>query len=240
MSNPIQVSIAISAYEMSGMGRLYLRSGLESIVTQSVQNLEVVVTDDSETDEIAEECQSWSSRLKLRYFRHRARALTPSYKLNFSVDQCSGKIIKILCQDDVLIGRESLRRTIEAFSSGVMWVVSAYTHIDEVGREIGSHVPKLHPRIERVNTIGSHSGLAFLRDKQIERFDERLFWRMDCELYRRLFERYGPPEILLDPTVGVRQWRGQSTHSMIKRGRRVREWCYIARKYPRGLQLPDA
>jgi glycosyltransferase involved in cell wall biosynthesis len=239
-ANTPMTSVVIAAYEMSGSGRRYLRDALRSIHAQDQTEVEVVVADDSRDDAIWEECHAWESELEIKYVRNTGPRISASANFNRAISRSSGSIIKVLCQDDVLMGRDSLRRIVEAFSVGAVWTVSAYAHIDEVGREIGSHIPELHPHIERVNTIGSHSGLAFLRDKQIERFDENLFWRMDCELYRRMFERYGPPNILFDKTVGVRQWRGQSTHSIIKRGRRIREWCYVARKYPRGLHLHGA
>lgn len=233
------VSVVIATYEMSGVGRSYLRDALQSIRAQEQMEVEVVVADDSRDNAIQEECREWESQLALKYLRNTGPRISASANFNCAINASSGSIIKVLCQDDVLLGRNSLRRTVDALSSGAVWAVSAYAHIDEFGREIGSHLPQLHPHIERVNTIGSHSGLAFLRVKDLELFNERLFWRMDCELYRRLFERFGPPKFLIDKTVGVRQWRGQSTNSIIKRSRRVREWCYVAKKYPRGLHLSD-
>jgi glycosyltransferase involved in cell wall biosynthesis len=232
-------SVVIATYEMSGMGRRYLQDALQSIHAQEQIEVEVVVVDDSRDNAIQEECHEWKSQLALKYLRNTEPRISASAKFNRAINASSGSIIKVLCQDDVLMGRDSLRRTVDALSAGAVWAVSAYAHIDEFGQVIGSHVPQLHRHIERVNTIGSHSGLAFLRVKEIERFDESLFWRMDCELYRRLYERFGPPKILLDKTVGVRQWRGQSTNSIIKRSRRVREWCHVAKKYPRGLHLPN-
>jgi glycosyltransferase involved in cell wall biosynthesis len=218
---------------MSGHGRSYLRRALESIEIQEISNVEVVISDDSKNDEIEEECRHWARRLKIQYLRHRGRNLPASTKLNQAIDRCQSPIVKVLCQDDTLFHKSSVKETIEGLSQGQIWLVSAYLHIDKDGKKIGSHIPKLHPRIERVNSIGSHSSLAFLRDRQVERFDERLFWRMDCELYRRILDKYGAPMILDRETVCVRQWEGQSTNSIVKRADRIREWLYVARKYPR-------
>lgn len=56
---------------------------------------------------------------------------------------------------------------------------------------------------------------------------------MDCELYRRLFDIYGAPYILLEESVCVRQWSGQSTNTIVQRRDRFREYMTLAIKYPR-------
>jgi glycosyltransferase involved in cell wall biosynthesis len=236
VSNPT-ISVAIATYEMSGLGRTFLRQCLESIYLQNFSELEVVVSDDSRDDQLELECQSWSGKIRINYSRNYGPRISPSSNFNRAVSRCTGSIVKILCQDDLLSAPDSLALTASALNEGHSWLVSAYAHIGENGERIGAHIPILHPRIERVNTIGSHSGLAFWKVADYERFDERIFWRMDCELYRRLFEKFGNPYILLEESVSVRQWRGQSTNRVIRVGDRICEWLYVARKYPRRLNL---
>ena len=229
------VSVAIATYEMSGRGRYFLRQALESIHIQDYSNVEVVISDDSKDDEIASECHDWDAKLRIRYFQNTG-PLPASRKLNLAIDKCEGSVVKILCQDDVLADPSSLKQTVEGLTHGNVWLVSAYAHIDENNLRLGGHTPTLNSRIERKNTIGSHSGLAFLKNQQSQRFDEKLFWRMDCELYRRLFENYGKPFYLLSETVNVRQWRGQATNLSINNWRRVKEFIAVSIKYPLALQ----
>ena len=229
------VSVAIATYEMSGRGRYFLRQALESIHIQDYSNVEVVISDDSKDDEIASECHDWDAKLRIRYFQNTG-PLPASRKLNLAIDKCEGSVVKILCQDDVLADPSSLKQTVEGLTHGNVWLVSAYAHIDENNLRLGGHTPTLNSRIERKNTIGSHSGLAFLKNQQSQRFDEKLFWRMDCELYRRLFENYGKPFYLLSETVNVRQWQGQATNSSINNWRRFREFITVSIKYPLALQ----
>lgn len=227
------VSVAIATYEMSGRGRYFLRQALESIHTQDYSDIEVVVSDDSIDNEIESECHDWDAKLRIRYFRHTGPRISASAKFNRAIDVCDGTIVKILCQDDLLSSPKSLQQTVDGLTHGNVWLVSAYSHIDEKNMRLGGHTPTLNSRIERKNTIGSHSGLAFLKNQQSQRFDEKLFWRMDCELFRRLLDNYGAPHILLEESVCVRQWSGQSTNTIVQKRDRFREYMMLRRKYPR-------
>jgi glycosyltransferase involved in cell wall biosynthesis len=228
----LTVSVAIATYEMSGQGRSLLRQAFESIYIQDYGKIEVVISDDSRDREVEDECRDWSKKIAIRYFRNEGQRITASKNFNIAIDMCKGQIIKILCQDDILCSPSSISQTVEGLSSGKAWLVTAYSHISESNTNLSSHIPKLNRRIERVNTIGSHSGLAFIRNEEHLHFDEKLFWRMDCDLYRRLIDKYGSPFLLLSETVGVRQWSGQSTNTIIQRKDRIRELFYVMKKYP--------
>lgn len=231
------VSVAIATYEMSGRGREFLHQALESIHDQDYDDLEVVVSDDSRDSEIETECYEWNAKIKIRYHRNDGARIPASKNFNAAIDKCEGSIIKILCQDDLLASASSISQTVEGLSHGHVWLVTSYSHIDENNMILSSHIPKLNPRIERSNSIGSHSGLAFLKERQNQRFDENLFWRMDCEFYRRLFDNYGKPFFLLPETVCVRQWSGQSTNTIVQRKDRIRELISVTKKYPRKIDL---
>ncbi len=240
MSELPSVSIAIATYEMSGKGRYFLRQAFDSIYTQEYSNVQVVVSDDSIDNEIESECHDWDANLRIQYLRHTGSRISASAKFNRAIDACDGAIVKILCQDDLLSGPVSLQQTVDGLTHGNVWLVSAYSHIDEKNMRLGCHTPTLNSRIERKNTIGSHSGLAFLRNQQSQRFDETLLWRMDCELYRRLFDNYGEPYYLSSETVSVRQWQGQATNRVIKQVDKFREWTYVRRKYPKKIDKPTS
>ena len=229
------VSVAIATYEMSGRGRHFLRQALESIYLQDYDKIEVVISDDSRDSEIENECYEWDTKIQLRYYRNEAARIPASKNFNVAIDKCEGSIIKILCQDDLLASASSIRQTVEGLSHGHTWLVTSYFHIDEINTKLSSHIPKLNPRIERSNSIGSHSGLAFLREQQNLRFDEKFFWRMDCEFYRRLLENFGKPFFLLPETVCVRQWSGQSTNAIVQRKDRIREFVSVVKKYPQKI-----
>lgn len=233
----VVVSVVLATYEMSGKGRHFLNQALESIYNQDFADLEVVISDDSENDEIEKECVEWSTKLKVRYVHKSGPRISASKKFNIAIDLCEGSIIKILCQDDFLLSPTAISQTVAGLSSGHKWLVSSYVHVDEKNERLSSHIPKIHPRIERVNTIGSHSGLAFVKGKEIQHFDEELLWRMDCDLYRRLFDIYGEPFILPSETVCVRQWSGQASNALVQKRDRIREFIKVAKKYPRKLNI---
>ena len=235
MKNLPMVSVAIATYEMSGRGRYFLRQALGSIHIQDYPDVDVVISDDSKDNEIESECHDWYAKLRIHYLRNTGPRISASRNTNLAIDKCKGSVVKILCQDDLLSNPFALTQTVEGLTHGNVWLVSAYAHIDENNMRLGGHTPTLSSRIERKNTIGSHSGLAFLRNQQSQRFDEKLFWRMDCELYRRLFDIYGAPYILLEESVCVRQWSGQSTNTIVQRRDRFREYIRIMKKYPQKI-----
>ena len=234
--NP-SVSIAIATYEMSGRGRFFLRQALESIALQEYSDIEVVIYDDSGDDEIKNECAIWGEKMRVRYFQSNGTRLSPSQKFNQAIQLCEGSIVKLLCQDDLLRSDSAISRTVEGLSHGNVWLVSSYCHIDENNNVVGHHTPTINPRIAHVNSIGSQSGLAFLRERQRLLFDESLFWRMDCEMYRRLYEEFGPPFFLLSETVSVRQWTGQSTHTIVQRRDRLFEYIRVTNKHRKKLSI---
>jgi glycosyltransferase involved in cell wall biosynthesis len=222
-----KVSIAVATYEMHGFGRKYLSKLFQSIVEQSFQNIEVVVSDNSADDEIIDECKLWDDRLDILVIRETSVRLSTSANFNIALARCSGDFIKILCQDDMLSSKDAIEMTVEILSRENNWLVSAVEIINGDGITIGQHSPVVSKRPQFKNLIGSQSCLAFRNCHPIEKFNENLLWRMDCELYFRLINRFGSPYILTTPTVCVRQWDGQATNTKTPKSLRIREYVLV-------------
>lgn len=122
---------------------------------------------------------------------------------NAAIKCATGEIVKVLYMDDYLYDEYALQHIADAFDKGAKWAVSGCVH--DNGSIHNPHYPKWSEDVRAgLNTIGSPSVLSFLNDDPLL-FDERMSWLLDCELYGRLFDRYGEPTLInyLDVAIGI-------------------------------------
>lgn len=146
---------------------------------------------------------------------------------NSAIKDAKGEVIKILYQDDYFTSKDSLQVIADAFRGG--WLVTGCLH-DVNGEVTNPHMPEWTDDIENGNNrIGSPSVLAFENDKPLL-FDENLGWLLDCDLYKRLHERYGEPTCVYEycTTIGVHP--GQATN-ILSDGEKLKEQSYLHEKY---------
>lgn len=147
---------------------------------------------------------------------------------NKAIKEAKGEIIKILFMDDYLWNIDALKHLAENFTG--TWYASGCVHTDDGDHFFGPHKPYWNPEVPTgKNTIGSPSVIAFANDNPLL-FDENLSWLLDCELYGRLYERYGEPYIepSLDIAIGV--GLHQTTFKMSD-GEKLAEHEYLTKKY---------
>lgn len=143
---------------------------------------------------------------------------------NAAIKASSGELIKILYMDDYLAHENSLKMISDSFEGE--WLVTGCAH----NPGTHTHLPTWNDRIhEGINTIGSPSVLTLRNDNPLL-FDESLTWLLDCDLYKRLYEKHGPPTILNDINVTIGVGEHQMTH-LIPNEVKVEEHNYIAQKY---------
>jgi hypothetical protein len=145
---------------------------------------------------------------------------------NSAIKKAKGDLIKILYQDDYLAHKNSLQEIVDNFKGD--WLVTGCEH--DNGVRYRPHFPQYNDQIHLgQNTIGSPSVLT-LRKGLNEYFDETMTWLLDCDLYKRLFDKYGEPDILDDVNVVIGCGLHQATHRM---GDQVKEdeHLYIKQKY---------
>jgi len=146
---------------------------------------------------------------------------------NATIKKATGDIIKILYMDDFLAHPDSLAVIAKEFKGG--WLATGCLHSD--GRQIRlPHLPTWSERVKAgENTIGSPSVIS-IENKDPLLFDENLNWLLDCELYGRLFERYGEPTLINDLNVVMGTGEHQMTHILTDK-EKLDEHIYITQKY---------
>lgn len=203
--------------------REFLIRSLHMIKYQTFKDYEVVITDNSDDNELYETSQEF--RMPIRHIFNPHKGMAPN--TNAAIELCRGDIIKILYLDDFFAHRNSLQEIDGAFKGG--WLVSGCEHMSD-GERFNAHYPSYNEDIVRGNnTVGSPSVLTFENDRPLL-FDEKMTWLLDCDLYKRLYDRYGAPTLL--PTINV--VIGVGDHQMTNQltvGEKLAEHAYIEKKY---------
>ena len=103
MNKPL-VSICIPAYKNTS----FLKRLLESVLTQSYPNIEVIISDDSPDDSVKKLAQSYQDKLTISYFKNIPSLGTPA-NWNYSMKQGKGDYIKLIHDDDWLATSDALQ-----------------------------------------------------------------------------------------------------------------------------------
>lgn len=116
------------------------------------------------------------------------------WNTNRLIQKANGELVKILFQDDWLAYEDALKDIVENFKG--QWLITAsndnpnpyYTHDILAGN----------------NKLGSPSALTIKNDHPL--LFKNLNWALDCDYYKRMFDKYGEPVIL--KKVGVNLGKG--------------------------------
>ncbi len=122
---------------------------------------------------------------------------------NAGIKRARGELIKILYLDDHLAHKDALKDIVDAFNGH--WLINGVDNNPK---------PYWTPDIETGNNkLGSPSALTIL-NKNPMLFDENMTWLLDCDFYRRMLDKYGPPVILSGVHVNIGVGDHQMTHIM--------------------------
>ncbi len=122
------VSICIPAYNPR-----FFRQTLQSALSQTYLNIEVVICDDSKADEIEKIAQSFSDT-RIRFFKNPKNIGSRDNYFNL-ISKAQGKYIKYLNDDDLLDSScvKSMVCYLEAYGQQISLVTSKRNRIDEYG-----------------------------------------------------------------------------------------------------------
>lgn len=222
------VSVVMPAYKA-----IYLKQALESIAAQTYRPLELVICDDSTTDEIERIVDAFASvsDVPVRYFRNDTR-LWEMRSTARGVSAALGKYIKLFHDDDVLDPEciASLTDVMERDSS-VALASSRRRRIDEDGKTLPDMLGTFYPFREDViihgqqlvsflgeytiNFIGEPSTVLCRREDLLKLGDKlstlngvRITWVADLAIYVQLLQ-IGHLAMLAQPLTNFRVSREQ-------------------------------
>lgn len=197
----MKLSIAIP-YHDTPKTAFYLSRLLKSVEQQTFKDYEVVLTKEGP-------------------FAHNHNA---------AIAKATGDIVQMLQMDDYFESPQSLGNIVKSFENEkVIWQITGSLH-DSNGAVGNLHIPKWTDDIFTGNNrLGSVSTLSFRRDKAIQ-FEEPLTWVVDCDLYYRLFLKYGRPYICPHPNVVI-DVRTDRLSSTLSNELKSDEINYLLKKY---------
>jgi len=189
--NSPKVSICIPTYEQPEN----LRKCLLSISKQSFTDFEVVITDDSSSDDLLKVVDSFKNLFFIRYYKNKLALGSPE-NWNESIKHAEGKYIKILHHDDCFKREDSLERFVQLLddNKGAKVAFSSSSHVGVNGECLSSHVlsdekmdwvrgdPK---RLFLGNLIGAPSIMIYDSSLSVT-FDKRMKWLVDLDFYVRV------------------------------------------------------
>ncbi len=197
-----KVSLCIPIHDSPNTA-FYLSRLLQSIAEQTFKDYEIVITKEGQFAE-----------------NH-----------NAAIKKAKGEIVQMLQMDDYFACPDALAEIVKGFESGKEWQITACLHNFE-GQVTAPHTPHWTDDIYTGNNrLGSVTTLSMRRDKALL-FEEPLQWLVDCDLYYRLYLKYGVPNILETPNVVIDTRNDRLSHTLTDQ-LKANEVEYLIQKYGR-------
>lgn len=216
------ISIVIPVHNMPN-AKFFLKRSLDALAEQTYRDFEIVMPDNShhftrtEIDEILK-------KYDFNVNRFINESVGMAQNTNAGILASKGELIKILYLDDYLAHKDSLKNIIGGFTGN--WLVTACDN----DQGTGLHYPTYNDVIHTGNnTIGSPSVLTIKNDTPLF-FDEEMTWLLDCDYYKRLYDKYGAPTILNDINVIIGVGDHQITNKLSQK-QKDKEGEYMKTKW---------
>lgn len=132
----LKVSVILTTF--NGVSRGYLKEAIESVLSQTYKNYELIIVDDGSTDETKDVCREYLDNLRVKYIYQDNKGL--AIARNTGILHSSGSFVCFIDDDDVW-EREKLQRQIDFFiknnNSKIGMIYTAAEYIDEKGKGLG-------------------------------------------------------------------------------------------------------
>lgn len=228
-----KVSICIPVYNnVNGVQRL-----LDSVSKQKFRDFEVIITDDSTNEEVAELVNTYND-FELRYYKN-AERLGAIRNWNSAVQKCTGEYIKIMHHDDWFTDEASLGKLVQMLDEKPEAIL-AFCGTWQVGegQKYSRHISKSDARLIQEdyrnlylgNIIGAPS--AVIHRKSVCQYDEKLTWLVDMDFYMQLLKENSNFVYTEEPLISIGMGKEQLTRKCIE-NKEINsfEYQYIYKKY---------
>ena len=221
---------------MRGFGAAFLKQSLDILKKQTFKDFDVVISDYSNDNAIRNVCSHFKHEIDIKYFINQRKDIADIKKMsantNNTIQHATGELIKILFLDDFLYDEHSLQNIASNFNiERDAWLVSACEHTTDGNNFIRPFYPHYNRLIYLgKNTISSPSVLTIKNDSPLL-FDENLTWLMDCDYYKRCYDKFGEPKITNQITVVNRLGTHQISNTTANDALKMKEYDYISSKY---------
>lgn len=221
-------------------GELFIQDAIDSCLTQTYKNYEILIVDNASTDATLNIVTSFSSN-KINLIRNPIDiGITANF--NVCIEHARGKYLKFLCADDLLDSnciermlfafktypKASLviaQRTIINHKKAVISKIKFPSNLDEIN---GYKV--INKCLFGANFIGEPTAVMFRRSDALRCFSMKYRHLLDLEMWFHLLEK-GTLVNIKEPLCSVRRHDKQMTVSSIKSGALVDDNKYLFHDY---------
>lgn len=182
------ISIVIPAYKNVDL----VKKALESVFRQNYQNYEVILVDDTPDESVKKICSIFKTP-KLHYY-HNTPPKGAVDNWNYGLSLANGNNIILLHHDESFINPDFLER-IESLLNNYSFVIhnkkillSSKEKRERIPNWLKTAIIKMKYPIFSMNVIGPCACVAFRREI-MEKFDNRLHWKVDTEWYYRILQK---------------------------------------------------
>lgn len=146
------ISVIVSGYNIEK----YIESSIKSVISQTYENLEIILIDDGSTDntkKIMEEYAARDSRIKLFSFKENSIGGVAT-AANFGIDHSTGDFI-VFCDGDDWLSLTAIEDFLrEMIKTGADFVYSKNTRFNEVKKKYLTHYDDAYwPQLIQANTL---------------------------------------------------------------------------------------
>ena len=203
MNQMTEFSIAIPAHDRGENGPKWMRELLDTLRNQTLQNFNIVVSDQSKNNNIMDVCKEYAPIFEFVYLKYTGDI--PCENINVALENCEGRIIKIMFSDDVFMRKDALERIkYEYDSNPCKWAFSGFANWDPKENHFDNKFPEWRDgTLEGNNHLSSPSVVSFLNEAKLE-FDHNLKLLLDVDFYHRMRWKHGKPNIIPEVLVANR------------------------------------
>ena len=224
MSDPL-ISVLIPNYNYAR----FLPETLDSVLRQSYQHFEIILSDDASDDDSDAVCRSYAAAHPCIHYHRQPRNLGMVPNWNWCLQQARGSLIKPLMADDILSHPEALERMARILTEqpDIALVTCARNVINENGhvrtcwQPLGKTDHRIPARLWRhqhlenhfpsvLNSIGEPTAVMFRMAQAARGFDPQLRQLVDLEMWIHLLS-FGDLYVFGEPLCSFRQHPSQQT-----------------------------
>lgn len=203
-----KISVCVPIYTMQNkLSEKLLVEYFSHLIFQTFKDFEIIVSDQSENDNLEQICNIFANVLDIKYHKNRSNIKNAANNINFAMSKATGEIIKILYMDDFFVDNRALEKIYNGFQhSPEKWMIVGFTHCDmDRSRFYDTRTPWYGNKyVNGDNTTGNPSTYAVRRNSLLY-MDENLLWLVDGEYFYRSFHYHGDPIIINDILVAFRE-----------------------------------
>lgn len=191
--HPVKVSVIIPTFNRNS----FLESAIESVLTQTFRDFEIIIVDDASSDDV-HECLKQFDDPRLKHIRHKVNRGEAGAR-NTGIENSTGEYIAFLDDDDTWLPEkiEQQLSVLENLPAKVAGIYSGYVAIEFSSKKtLYTKVPAMRGDICNDllvrNLIGTPSTVMIRRAciQQAGLFDENLCYGVDHDFYLRIAKHY--------------------------------------------------